>query len=273
MKKWETALVEINQSCNLNCNYCFYQDKGRIDKELNFTRLEKLLEEETKKVYLTGGEPFLNQEIFNILNGLKRKNISIGLFTNGLELRKLKLEKLEETLKLLDNLIISFDSFNKNYNLRGNNSEKLIEIINKIVDYDSKKLEVKICISKYNIDEFEDIIEKLKLIGVKKLSINLVHNIRESNLDFEVTDKKELLKVFEIVEKNIENFDKKYVEAQKIYLNNKSNEISYSCQAGKGFYFIDCEGNKDICPVPLKNKGGEGKACFTSTCVNLWEVF
>ena len=44
LKKCKKVLVEVNQTCNLNCTYCFYRDYGRVTNRINLQNIDDLLE-------------------------------------------------------------------------------------------------------------------------------------------------------------------------------------------------------------------------------------
>ena len=60
LKKCKKVLVEVNQTCNLNCTYCFYRDYGRVTNGINIQNIDDLLENcpLADEFYLTGGECF-----------------------------------------------------------------------------------------------------------------------------------------------------------------------------------------------------------------------
>ena len=42
--KCKKLLIEVNQTCNINCTYCFYRDYGRVKNFLNIEDIKKILE-------------------------------------------------------------------------------------------------------------------------------------------------------------------------------------------------------------------------------------
>lgn len=101
----KTAFIFITNRCQAKCQHCFYIDElnKAIQDELSldeYRKLAKNLEKEIKQVIITGGEPFLRKDIFEISKAfLKIKHLkSINFITNGL-LTKRVLEDIENLLK------------------------------------------------------------------------------------------------------------------------------------------------------------------------------
>jgi len=84
-------ILEITNRCNQNCAYCYNvwkSDSGYICGDLSPEKyidiLKKIITEgKPRIVTISGGEPMLNKNIFNIILYLKRKKIKTNLITNG----------------------------------------------------------------------------------------------------------------------------------------------------------------------------------------------
>lgn len=72
--------------CNLNCNFCYEKD---LDKEKNEMSLEQTkqafnaLDLDDQIINLTGGEIFVREDIFEILEYFKERNVWSYIVTNG----------------------------------------------------------------------------------------------------------------------------------------------------------------------------------------------
>ena len=160
--------LSITDVCNFKCDYCL-PDGYKIDKSDNRTfisaeeikRLAKALSQlGVSKIRLTGGEPTIRKDFFEIVNILK-ENSGIKktvITTNGYKLENLA-EKLVESK--LDGINISIDSLNK-------------DTFKKITGHD-------------RLEEILKGIKKLQSLGFNKIKINavLLKNINSSEKDFE----------------------------------------------------------------------------------------
>ena len=86
--RFKKIYIEITNACNLNCSFCFahggeHDDQPALDELKNAVRT---ISEKCKKplLQLSGGEPTLHPEIFEILRYLAAKPIArVGFLTTG----------------------------------------------------------------------------------------------------------------------------------------------------------------------------------------------
>ena len=92
MKNLATLWFNTGTLCNLACKNCYIESTPRNDR-LSYLRLdevvpylEEILEEglETDQIGLTGGEPFMNPDILNIMRSVLERGFSILVLTNGM---------------------------------------------------------------------------------------------------------------------------------------------------------------------------------------------
>lgn len=264
MKK---ILVELNQTCNLNCEYCFYRDYSRNKEMLNLNDIKNIISTNPnlEKVFLTGGEATINSHFKEIIEEFKKNDIKVVVFTNAIKFNNA--ENLDSYINLVEKFLVTYDHYKDYYKYRMN-LDATLNVIKKIVSYNCDKLVVKVCINKQNIDDLDDIFHFLVNLGVKYFSINFIRNIESSNIDFELS-LSELAKVFEIIDKYIGYFNSKYIGYLKRFFFNNDMSIELSCLAGDKFKFINCKGEEYICPANFKKKGG----CLSKECICIWEMF
>ncbi len=115
--------VEITSACNLNCLYCYA--KGIGTEPQNMENIEFVLdktkaEADPFELVVLGGEPFMRDDLLNILESAMSKSFtSLGLSTNGTLLTKQSLEQIGRLKNLVDRglgLQVSLDSTAPNIN-------------------------------------------------------------------------------------------------------------------------------------------------------------
>ncbi|MBN2535920.1 MAG: radical SAM protein [Spirochaetales bacterium] len=78
---------EITRKCNLLCKHCYNRSRinfpGEIKKEILFAIIDELELYGTFEIRLTGGEPTLHPDFFEILDYLTDRDFFISLGTNG----------------------------------------------------------------------------------------------------------------------------------------------------------------------------------------------
>lgn len=163
-----TGLVEITNSCNLNCPICYFGKKKNehISIEEFKKRVETLLKIENGHLdilQISGGECTIHPQFLEILDKALKFDIRrVVINTNGLAF--LNNEKIFNKIKSLNEKIdvyLQFDGFNDEIYtlLRGRSllKEKL-EIINKLNDAEVKmNLAVTVC--KGNLEEIPKILD------------------------------------------------------------------------------------------------------------------
>jgi len=168
----------LTERCNLNCLHC-YKEKKFLKGELHFFQVKKIffeflklikewqLNRENVRVSFTGGEPFVREDFFEILElaSKKRKNIRFGILTNGTLLNENIIKKLED-LKL-DYLQISIEGGEKiNDQIRGKGTFKKIIKALKILKKTKIFVGLSMTVTKINLSEIEKVIKIAKKFKV-----------------------------------------------------------------------------------------------------------
>ena len=98
--------------CNLACTYCNEYDKTSDPVEIGemLKRIDKLAEFGTSVVTISGGEPMMHPQIFEIIARIRHHGMIAGLISNGYYFQVDKIKKLNEVG--LDYLQISIDNVN-----------------------------------------------------------------------------------------------------------------------------------------------------------------
>lgn len=275
LEKCKKILIEVNQTCNLNCTYCFYRDYGRTKQNLTIECIDELLDKcpLADEFYLTGGECFTSPNIESIIEKLSQKG-KVIVFTNGIVLNKYDKDRLSSVVNKVQRFIISFDSFDfENYFCR-KKLDETISTIKKILEINTDKVEVKVCINQYNYNYIDEIFNILITMGVKYLSVNFVFDINNSGLKHEVKEISTLENIFEVIYKYEKYFNIDYINMlYDLYIKNMIND-KFPCLADNEYYFLDSENQYLICPGNIKKLGERGnwKQCFSKECANEWEI-
>lgn len=91
---------ELTNACNLRCRHCYVRAETRLQKELTTQEALNLIDEldqiGVSDITLSGGEPFLREDIWQIIQEIRTREIPFILYTNGTLLNKQKIRKLVE---------------------------------------------------------------------------------------------------------------------------------------------------------------------------------
>ena len=211
LKKEPISLVHfITNRCNARCKHCFidFNNPEIFKQELSLKEIEKLSKNLGKNLFnvnLTGGEPFLRKDIFEIAelyfknSGIK----SVFITTNGMFTQKIK-EFIDKFIKSKTNgkiiFSISIDNFEKqhdfNRNVKGlfNNAIKTYKMIQ---DYGNPNIisNIAITVTHHNHEEIISLYSYLKKMGIKNFTATIMREegiVKKIPLDM----KKKILDVY-----------------------------------------------------------------------------
>ena len=275
-RKFPYIRMSITDVCNYKCTYCLPEGYKKTPGDTSgfmtgeeIIRLTKALSElGVCKIRLTGGEPTVRKDFFDILKNMKQNsNIpKITMTTNGYQLDKIA-EQLHESG--LDGINISIDSLNA-------------DTFKKITGHD-------------RLEEILRGIKNLQKLNFKNIKINavLLKGVNDSEKDF--NDWAEFLKNNEIdfryielmqTGDNIDYFNNYHVPAKKFtdYLNNNNWIIqTFGKDAGpsknylnpkfKGKFGVIAPYSKDFCKscnrLRITAKGDLRLCLFGNTGINI----
>src|SRR5512135_1802139 len=91
MPRQDSFVFEITQRCNHECLHCYNAWKNPVDYPMGelgagetLEMLGKLLDETgARLVSLTGGEPMLRPDVYEIVDSLRARGVTVNLITNG----------------------------------------------------------------------------------------------------------------------------------------------------------------------------------------------
>ena len=275
-RKFPYIRLSISDVCNFKCGYCL-PDGYKIDKSDNRSflnieeigRLAKALSElGVSKIRLTGGEPTVRKDFFEIIRVIKENS---GIKKTVITTNGYRLDKISNDIKNsgLDGINISIDSLNP-------------ETFKKITGHD-------------RLEEILRGIKNLQELNFKNIKINavLLKGINDSEKDF--NDWAEFLKNNEIdfryielmqTGDNIDYFNNYHVPAKKFtdYLNNNNWVIqtfgkdsgpskNYLNPTSKGKFGVIAPYSKDFCKscnrLRITAKGDLRLCLFGNTGINI----
>ena len=275
-RKFPYIRLSISDVCNFKCGYCL-PDGYKIDKSDNRSflnikeigRLAKALSElGVSKIRLTGGEPTVRKDFFEIIKIIKENS---GIKKTVMTTNGYRLDKIADDIKNsgLDGINISIDSLNAN-------------TFKKITGHD-------------RLEKILKGIKNLQKLNFKNIKINavLLKGINDSEKDFD--DWAEFLKNNEIdfryielmqTGDNLDYFNNYHVPAKKFtdYLNNNNWIIqTFGKDAGpsknylnpkfKGKFGVIAPYSKDFCKscnrLRITAKGDLRLCLFGNTGINI----
>ena len=275
-RKFPYIRLSISDVCNFKCGYCL-PDGYKIDKSDNRTfinteeikRLARALSElGVSKIRLTGGEPTIRKDFFEIIKIIKENS---GIKKTVITTNGYKLDKIANDIKNsgLDGINISIDSLDP-------------KTFKKITGHD-------------RLDEILRGIKNLQKLNFKNIKINavLLKGINDSEQDFDtwaqfIKNNEIDFRYIELMQTgdNLDYFNKYHVSSKKFidYLNNNNWIIqTFGKDAGpaknylnpkfKGKFGVIAPYSKDFCKscnrLRITAKGDLRLCLFGNTGINI----
>ncbi|MBF0477896.1 MAG: radical SAM protein [Candidatus Omnitrophica bacterium] len=189
--------------CNLLCSHCYRDSQAGMEApDLSDEKCLELVSQikavNPPIVLLTGGEPLLRKNIFDLIKECKNQGLRVGLSTNGTLIDKSMAQKISQAG--VDYVGISIDGKKEHHDVfRGSKgaydaSWAGLKILNEL----GVKTGVRFTLTAANSGDLMDILEKTVASGCKRFCLyHLVYAGRASkDLDMTVKAKRDILKIF-----------------------------------------------------------------------------
>lgn len=255
----DTIQLNFLFRCNLRCKMCKMETRDTT-KEIPLDMLKKLVlsakDIGIKNVLILGGEPFLREDLFDLVEYIKQKNMISIVVTNGTLLTEKILEKAMNSG--LSHLCLSIDGSNDRVlsSIRGEGVfERIVLSIEKFMQfkerYNDFHIEINNCVTimEENIEDLYNIVILSKKLGLKnvvfqpvvpdntdQIKVGISANPRLPIEKIEIIEHS-INKLIEFKKSNIENFNFiinsiKNLELIKKYFNGTISRRERECYAG-----------------------------------------
>lgn len=248
--------IELTNKCNHKCIHCS-NNTNVSSSEIETVQVKRLLRFNPIRMVLSGGEPFLNKSIFNIINCIKYEGCAIKILSNGTMIDDSCIEKMiENGFNNEDILQISLDGItNAVYHLQRGaiTLDKVRLNIRKMVAA-GLNVEIHTVPTTININEIEEICKfaietKCKYFSAaplavfseknKTLSINAEILLKLDNSIKKMCEKTSTIYCGGIKYDNCAYYD---ILAKKRQLSMNLKQDRYFCAAGNTSIYINSNG-------------------------------
>ena len=268
----------ITARCNSRCKYCFYwKELNQNKNELSLEEIEKTSKNFKNLLYvsLTGGEPFLREDIDKIAFAFYKNSNTrfIAIPTNGILSEKIK-EKVESILELCPNVHLnvelSLDALEEVHdNIRGvkGNFQRAMKTLGYLEQIKKKNPNMRIIIhsvfSGYNQDHVRELYDYIMKKEVDQYRIGLIRKDSRIPESMDI-DLKKYNDFVEYIERNkkvgkglysklfyVVNVMNREVNLKTL----RQNRMVLPCVAGKKMIVIGEEGDVYPCEILHKSFG------------------
>lgn len=233
----------ITSRCNKNCNYCFKFSKKELSLEENKKILNKLKRLGVKRISWSGGEPFLYENLIELLKLSKEYGITNFINTNASVLDYVILKKC---INYIDRFIISLDfvddKLNSKYGIGENYYNHIKKILFLIKEINPKvEIQINTVLFSKNFNNIEDVYNELCKYEINYWKIIRFFPIRGKALE----EKNELAVTDEIFESIYLKFRDKKQKFKIVIHGLKDMEEKHFIVLSSG-ELVYSEGSKDI---------------------------
>lgn len=165
--------IEITSRCNLRCKHCYvYEKDGQKMLELPVEKIKDIIAKAKRAgaevISLTGGEPFLREDIFDILTYINNKNMAAIILSNGTLINQAIAKKLSTLRNIY--MAISLDGPKEAHeNLRGVEGcfNKTLRGIKNLLSH-GIPVRINFTVNRYSLGKSKELIGTLKKLGYDK---------------------------------------------------------------------------------------------------------
>ncbi len=278
--------IEVTSRCNARCEHCGSSCGDFIPKdEISAEELKKTLLDISKRynakdilLNITGGEPLVRKDLFDIMDYANSLGFRWGMTSNGMLITDEIIEKMKKTN--METISISIDGLketHESFRKVPNSFDKIIDGIKKMQKVPSIKIvQVTTVANKKNLKELEQIYELMKELNIISWRVINVDPIGRAKGNSEILlDKDEYKYLFNFIkekrEENVMNVEYGCSHYLGLDLEKELRDTYFICSAGLYVASILSNGDIFICPnVERRPEFIQGNI-KTDNFVDVWE--
>ncbi|MBQ7240046.1 MAG: radical SAM protein [Bacilli bacterium] len=284
--KLRDLFIEVTSRCNARCEHCGSQCGDFIPKdEISAEDLKRTLLDISKRydpkdvlLNITGGEPLVRKDLFEIMDYANKLGFRWGMTSNGMLINDDIIKKMKETN--METISISLDGLketHENFRKSPGSFDRIIENIKKLQQVPSIKIvQVTTVANKKNLNELEDIYKLMKDLNIISWRVINVDPIgrAKGNKDI-LLDKEEYKYLFNFIkekrEENIMNVEYGCSHYLDIPLEKELRDTYFYCVTGLYVASILSNGDIFVCPNVERRKEFVQGNIKTDNFVDVWE--
>ncbi len=239
---------EVTSRCNMKCKHCCSNASLSSDCDsfnLSEDILDEIMNSGIKDFYISGGEPFIEQNLMNFLKYLKKNNKRVNVATNGYLFTEKLIKDLSEIK--INLLHLSLDGHKASiYNhLRGGDFfDKVVENIKILVKY-GIPVRLGCIIWKKNEKYLEKMVNFCISLGVQELRLGSIVKVGRFKDNISLSPERDNVSIIkEVVELQEKYKDKILISMHRNPFGKKGLEL---CPGGKDLFFLSPEGYLSPC--------------------------
>lgn len=288
-----TIQWEITGACNLNCIHCYADAtnkplKGELTSKQIYSWIDQFSKYGIQNIHLLGGEPFMREDITEIIEKITQNNIFCYISTNGTLLKKEIAKELSKYEKLAFDVSLDGTCSKTHDSFRGvkGTYDKVLNTM-KLLKKNKILMNVTSVLGQHNISEIENLIELAIQNNARRiqfLSLSSTGRAAIINKKLGFHKKQESVIRKKIIESILNYLDKIYLDAPFLGLSpltfrlleilnfrgfDQYYDMLLGCDAGLTKMGITPTGRIILCPQVRKGFGNIRKLGYLDGWKNL----
>lgn len=256
MTKIQSIHVECTNRCNLNCAHCYADATLQHSIELPvasaYEAIRELKSVGLESVSLSGGEPLLYKNIFNLINHCKHEGLSVTLNTNGTARNEKLLSRLISSKP--DLTVVSLHGSNPvTHGLLTRKEGSFYDVVRTIQDLLEANLAVatSVTINKQNLGDLEDLVALNAALGIEMMFVFRFLSVgrgHASSVKYHVTPREHAEACSKLVNtaKSI-GLNLKHTAESPYHSWESDDVLPHSCEAGIRYCVLAANGDVYAC--------------------------
>ncbi len=157
--------ISLTGRCNLECRYCFYNDSmekaGDLPTESWVNLFEELGSIGTRRLCLSGGEPFMRRDFFELIDALIDNKMRYSILSNGTLIDKNTINKFSKGKRRLrlDSIQISIDGSKAEIHDKSRPPKSFDRALSalRLLKKEGFPVTVRVTINRHNVENLESI--------------------------------------------------------------------------------------------------------------------
>ncbi len=199
--------LELTMRCNERCLHCGSYCGEKNSEEISVQKLMEVLDDVKQNfdplpmLCITGGEPLLRKEFFEIMAYAKKLGFKWGMTSNGTLITDEVARKLKEVG--MSTISISIDGpkeYHDKFRQTPGGYDKAVAAVKNLLKYDFKAVQVTTVVTKKNIDSLDEMFSLMEELDVDSWRvINIEPMGRALRLDGYTLDAEDYRRMFEFI--------------------------------------------------------------------------
>lgn len=283
-----SLFLELTLNCNEHCLHCGSRCgdvvSNEMSKDIYFEFLDKIKRdfEVLPMLCITGGEPLLRKDLFEIMSYANSLGFKWGMTTNGTLITPEIAKKLKDTG--MRTVSVSLDGLRQTHDSFRNSTGGFVKTLNGIrylLDQDFDSVQVTTVVTKKNICDLNEMFDLVSSLDVNSWRVvNLEPIGRALELSDYMLDKNDYRCLFDFIkQKRLEGFPVTYGCSHYLGLNYERvvRDCYFMCNAGIYTASIMCNGDIGACldieRRPETIQGNILKDDFTRVWCDKFDIF